>query len=431
MLTGRQRRQLWYVPVLAVATALMMVRIMVAARLFDVTAFAEYNTGLLLSTTFCMLACLGLQSLLQRNMPVLLARRQERAALVLMMQALLVAGACALAALVPAALGAGAVQVSAGLAMLGVLHGLSQQLFLITTVESRSRGDPLRYARQSVLRAVAVVAGGAVVAASTGSPALTLATEALLSLALVAGSLAAIGRRTGWSMLRLAALAHRSWARLPVRTAAVLLAISGVGFTLLNVDRWLAASWLAQPAFAQFAFAAVVLLAAQSVQNMINASVYPMIARRFALHGTEAAFRLCCWASVVSLVAGLLLAWPAHLVAELAITRWFPAYQPAIGLLWPLLAAGVLRVADYWSSFLMICNHERTLLKIQVAACLAAGGAWLLLAAGRGPFDPSALDIAWLSLLLAAASHLTSATSAVALRQSDPSKERLTHAQSQ
>jgi len=66
LLTPRQYRQLWYLPVLASAMALMMARIMAAARLLDVPSFATYSTGLLLSTTFCMLACLGLQSLLQR-----------------------------------------------------------------------------------------------------------------------------------------------------------------------------------------------------------------------------------------------------------------------------------------------------------------------------------------------------------------------------
>ena len=68
-------------------------------------------------------------------------------------------------------------------------------------------------------------------------------------------------------MTHLASLARRSWGRLQWGTAAVMLAISGVGFTVLYLDRWVAASWLLPPEFAQFSFASVVLLAAQATQT--------------------------------------------------------------------------------------------------------------------------------------------------------------------
>jgi len=431
LLTSRQWRQLWYLPVLAAAMALMMLRLMVAARLFDVEAFAQYNTGLLLSTTFCMLGCLGLQQLLQRDMPILLARGRERAALVLLLQAVWVGAACALVAVLPAALAAGIVQAHPMVAVLGVLHGLSQQLFVVATVESRSRGDALRYAWQNLVRAGPVVGGGALVAWATGSPALVLATEAVLSLALIGGILGALLRRGRCSLGLLATLARRGWRRPAWATAGVMLTVSIVSFVLLNLDRWVAVSWLAPAAFAQFAFAAIVLLAAQSIQNMVNATVHPMIARRFGLQGTGAAFRLSSGVSLATLAAALVLAWPAHELAQFAIRRWFPAYAPAIELLWPLLAAAVLRVSDYWSSFLLICNHERQLLKLQLGVGAAAAGGWVLFLAGRGGFAPTVLDVCWLSFVLAAASHAATAGSAFALRASDSTKGRMSHAQSQ
>ena len=431
MLTSRQWRQLWYLPVLAAAMALMMLRLMVAAHLFGVDEFAQYNTGLLLSTTFCMLGCLGLQQLLQRDMPILLARRHERAALVLLLQAVLVGAACALAAVVPAAFAAGIVQAHPMVAVLGVLHGLSQQLFVVVTVESRSRGDALRYAWQNLARAGAVVSGGALVTSATGSPALVLATEAALSLALIAGILGALLRRSRFTLGMLALLAGRGWRRPAWGTAGVMLTISTMSFVLLNLDRWVAVSWLPPAAFAQFTFAAIVLLAAQSIQSMVNATVYPMIARRFGLQGAGAAFRLCCGASLTTFAAALVFAWPAHLLAQFAIGRWFPAYETAVALLWPLLAAAVLRVSDYWSSFLMICNHERQLLKLQLGVCLAAAGGWMLFVAARGGSAPTVLDICWLSFLLAAGSYAATAGSAFALRATNSTRGRMSHAQSQ
>lgn len=416
MLTPRQWRQLWYLPVLAVALALMMLRIMVMARLFDLPGFAQYNTGLLLSTTFCMLGCLGLQSLLQRDMPVQYARHRDRAALVLMMQAMLVACGCALALLVPAALGAGVAQLPPAVAVLAVVHGLSQQLFLVVTVESRSQGEPLRYAVQNLLRAVAVVGVGAGAAAATASAGWVLGLEAFVTLAMVGATLLRIESRSGWPLRLLLALARHRWKRLAWGTAAVMLAISAAGFVLLNVDRWAAAAWLAPEAFAQFAFAGVLVLMAQSAQGMVNAAVYPMLARRFALHGPAASFRLCSRVSVAVLAAGVLLAWPAHVLAALAIERWFPAYRPAIGLLALLLAASLLRVSDFWSSFLMICGHERRLLRINVSVCGGGFIAWLALESAVGGFVPTAAAFCRLTLLLAATSYLVTATAAFALR---------------
>src|SRR6185436_16327389 len=103
-LSERRLRQLWYLPTLAVAMGLMMLRILFMARRLDLAGFAQFSAGLLVSTTFCMLGCIGLQSMLQRDMPILLARRRARAGLVLMTQAMLVACGCAaLALLVPLA----------------------------------------------------------------------------------------------------------------------------------------------------------------------------------------------------------------------------------------------------------------------------------------------------------------------------------------
>ncbi len=433
-LTPRRVRQLWYAPVLALATAFMMLRIMLMARLFDLPGFARYSTGLLLSTTFCMLGCLGLQSLLQRDMPILYARRRGRAALVLMVQAMLVACICAAALVGPAALGAELAHLPPGLATLAVIHGLSQQLFLVVTVESRSEGEPLRYAMQNLLRALAVVGAGAGAAWMTRSAAWALGTEAAVSLLIVAGILWAIERRSGRRLALLLRLAGRSWNRLAWGTAAVMLAISAMGFVLLNIDRWAAASWLRPDDFAQFAFAGVLLLVAQSTQSIVNASVYPMIARRFSLQGPAAAFRLCSRTSLGALAAAVLLAWPGYHACAWAIGRWYPAYVPAIALIGLLLAAAVLRVSDFWSSFLMICGHERALLLINILACALGSAAWFALEGAAGGFPSTPAAFCRLTLILAGSSYLITALAAISLRASAPPlplKGRFSDAQSQ
>ena len=90
----RRARQLWYAPVLTLAMGLMFVRSLVMARLLDVEAFGQYSAGILVSATFCMLGCLGLQSMLQREWPVHLVRGRERSGPVRAAQCHLVATAC-------------------------------------------------------------------------------------------------------------------------------------------------------------------------------------------------------------------------------------------------------------------------------------------------------------------------------------------------
>jgi O-antigen/teichoic acid export membrane protein len=434
MLTARQWRQVWYLPILAIAMALMMLRIMLVARMFDLQGFAHYSAALLLSTTFCMLGCLGLQSLLQRDMPVFFARRRVRAALVLMVQSMLVACICAAVLVLPAALGAGHVQLPPGLAALAVVHGLSQQLFLVVTVESRSEGDPLRYARQNLVRALAVVGAGGFAAWTTRSAAWVLGTEATFSLLIVAGILRTIEGRSGWSLAQLVQMANRSWRRIAWTSAVVMLGVTVVNFVLLNIDRWAGAAWLRPVDFAQFAFAGVLLLVAQSAQGMVNAAAYPMIARRYALHGPGAAFRLCSRTSLAALTTAVVLAWPGYHAGVWAIARWYPAYVPAVPLLNLLLAAAMLRVSDFWSSFLMICGHERVLLGTNVAVCALGFAVWFALESAGGGFAATPAAICRLTLLLAVASYTVTAFAAFWLRaraRSHPLQGRFPDAQPQ
>src|SRR5450759_2430383 len=132
-LTRHRLRQLWYVPLLSFAMGLMMVRILVMAKILDVPSFAQYSAGLLASSTFCMLGCFGLYPLLQRELPMQIVRHREQMGAVLLVQCLLVATACAVVGILLAAVGVSVMGLSPFLLAIGVLHGLSQQVFLSVT----------------------------------------------------------------------------------------------------------------------------------------------------------------------------------------------------------------------------------------------------------------------------------------------------------
>jgi O-antigen/teichoic acid export membrane protein len=357
---------------------LMLVRILLMARLLSLPVFAQFSGGLLVSSTFCMLACLGLQSLLQRELPVQIVRRREIAGQVLIAQCLIVAFACAALGLIVAAAGFAVAGLGPQGMALGVLHGLSQQSFLIATVESRSRGEPLRFAMQNLSRSVALLGVGLVVAVATGSAAWVLGTEAVVSFAFTNGTLRGVLGRTSLTIgfvyrLAVRRLEHVSWS-----SALALLAVAVTGFASINADRWVAAELLTATTFAQYAFGWIILTVAQSVQVVCNASVYPLFARKFANFGGAETFRVCARISIALLLLCSLAAVLSFWALDLAIVNWFPAYSDSRVLLPIFLCIAILRVSDFWSSFLVIAGLERRLLLINVAVMAFASSTWVV-----------------------------------------------------
>lgn len=411
-LTPHRIRQLWYAPLLALAMGLMMLRMLVMARLLDVHAFAEFSGGVLVSGTFCMLGCLGLQSLLQREWPVNLVRHQEVRGLVRAAQCNLVAVGCGLVGLLGAALGLSLAGMTPALLAVGILHGLSQQFFLVATVESRSRGEALRFAQQNLVRAVASLGLSAVVAWWTGSALAALGTDALITMALSCDFFQKSLRHARFGAMVIYPLALRQLRRVRWGSAFMLMAVMIVGFGLLNADRWVASSQLGVAGFARYSFAWIVLSIAQSAQALINASVYPLLARRFAGYGRHVAYGICLRVSLAFLVAGTLAAIPLGYLLELSIHRWYPQYVDAITLLPLFLGIAVLRVSDFWSSFLLITGFESRLLKINIAAGVFGVLAWVGLVRPWTGETLTLQQVSWLAALLTLSIYAAAAATA-------------------
>ncbi|MEX6502161.1 lipopolysaccharide biosynthesis protein [Pseudomonas zhanjiangensis] len=403
---GHWRQRLWYVPVLASAMGLMMLRPLLMARLLDVQGFAQYSAGLLVSSSFCMLGCLGLQALLQREMPVQLVRRRELAAAMLLMQCLIVALVCASVGVLLSASGVHFAGMSHGLLALSVLHGLSQQVFLLATVESRSRGQPLHFAKQNFQRAGLVLLAGVAAARWFDAAAPVLLAETVFSLLISWRILWNAWQRLRMGLPALVRLAVRRLGRLSWSSALALLGVMVVGFSLINMDRWIAASLLPASDFAQYAFAWILLLIAQSTQSLINASVYPALARRFARDGQAASFRFATQIGSLLLLGGAVLAWPAWWLARAAVERWFPDYLVGADLLKIFLLVAILRVADFWSSHLIIIGQERRLLIINLLVAVLVGAVWLVFVEPWTPGWLSLNNLAALAVSFAAANYL-------------------------
>lgn len=408
--------QLRYLPVLATGLMLLMLRVLIVARVLDVPGFAHYSMGMVVASVFCMLGALGLYPLLQRDMPIQFARGRRRRAMVLLAQSLLVAAACAVVAMVAALLPRAVANLSGAAFIVALLNGLSQQAFLIATAESRSAGEPLRYARQNLWRGLAIVAASAAVAVLTGSASAVLGVEAMISVVMALAIVAGAAGRARMSAPLLCRLALARISRVPWRVASVFLGISTIMTLVANADRWLGAELLPVEEFAQYAFAATSVVLAQATQGMVNAAVYPMVGRRFATVGPLPAYRLAASASLVLLALAMLASVPAYFAAAWAIGWWYPDYRPAIGLLIPLLGVCCLRISDFWSGFLAASGHERRLLAINAGVALFGCGLWFAWRSAMDVrIDPQA--IAWLAVLLTSLSYASVAVAATLSRR--------------
>lgn len=404
-MTPRRLRQLWYVPLLVLAMGLMLARLLAVARVLDLTGFAAFSGGLLVSGTFCMLGCLGLQALLQREWPMQLVRGRERHGPIRAAQCSLVALTCAVTGLIVAVSGVSPGGMTPGLLAVGALHGLSQQFFLVATVESRSRGDMLRFSLQNLVRAIVAMVASVLVAWSTGSAILALAADALLSMALSVRFFAVSLALAGQQASAIYALAWRRLRAVPWRSALQLSGVIAVGFALLNADRWVASSQFSATGFAQYAFAWTVLSTAQSAQGVINAAVYPMLSRRFGSAGREETFALCLKVSLAVMVIGGVLAFPLVWGLAWSIRRWYAPYADAIVVLPIFLAVAVLRASDFWSSFMLISGFEGRLLRLNLVAALLGSLIWVVgIQLGAGPSE-SLTQVAWLAAALTICNH--------------------------
>lgn len=410
-----ERRQAWYAPILAASIALTLLRLMLLARMLDVPNFALLSGGLLVASTFSMLSCLGLYIVLLRDLPVLILRRQERRGALLLVQCILATVLCAAVAIGLAPLLAPLASLDASAFVLGVVYGVSQQAFLVVNTDCRSRGQLITFAQDNLLRSLAVFGCGLGVAWLTGSAWWVLLAEGTVSLLLVLKLGHAVLGRVQLQTGSLVRLAWRRRRQLPWRSAVVLAINSVVGFGILSADRWLAAGQLPTEQFARYSFVAVVLTCAQALQGLIGSAVFPAMARVRASSGNAGCFRVCSRASVGLLAISACLIPPAWWLLDLGVEAFYPVYGGSSSLLLLLLLVGAFRVADFWSTHLVVMQQESTLLFINIAAAVAGVLLWWACSGWTRESVPTADQVAWFALSVSAVTFAATALTAWAL----------------
>jgi O-antigen/teichoic acid export membrane protein len=291
--------------------------------------------------------------------------------------------------------------------MLALCHGFVSQAFLTLVIESKSRLAMIQYARDMLLRSALVTIAGAGAAFMGGGGQAVVFAEAFLTLLMLPFLSVAIFSTSGvrWSDIEPFRIRDLPW-----RTSIVLLAGAIVSYGSCNADRWVAASVLKPLDFGHYSFAWIPLLAAQSVQWLLNAGIFPLLVRREAILGPDSALRLTAVISLSVLALSTVGAFIVWAVAGPLIQAWLPKYLEALPILPPLLGAAAFRVSDFWSNYLIVSRSEGALLKVQIVGFSVVFIGWALVT------EPSYTSVAWLAFLTAAAAFFAGAVASMLLR---------------
>lgn len=360
-------KKLWYVPILLLAMAIMMIRTLLMARLLSLEAFGEFSFGLLVSSSFNMLNCLGLQIILQRDLPIMILRHHEKSGAILLSQCLIVSSVSGcLIFLVIFISNILTLEIPAKFMLIGLLHGLVQQIFLIATTESRSRGQPIRYSLQYLARSSGIIAVGGLIASATGSAFLTLVAETLVVIITIQRLLVAVYHNASIKFTHALYLAIRKLPNIQWKASIWLFLASSTTFLMFNIDRWIASHTFNKEDFGLYTFAGTILIVGQMIQSLINTTVFPMLVRRNATFGKVRTYFLSLKISGILFCAWAVLSIAIWLIMNYGFIHIFPKYQNIQSLLPYFMVTASFRIAGIWSSFLIITGNNIQLFTLKM-----------------------------------------------------------------
>lgn len=416
LLLSRVLYHLSYTPILGLAALIGLIRIGIYARLLDVDEFGLLSKLLLISSFFYVVGSFGFQLLAQRDIPARFAEGRYRKGIIILGRAGIVTSITALAvSLVPLS-GYSPLGVTALAFLFAVLHGWGQQIYMLVVIDIRSRLEMMRYSWQILVRAVFSAAVAVIVAAMGGGAIGIVVAELVITVMLTAKMMEHLLNSTRLSITTFTKLSAKGFNKTEWQVSMVLLVGTVLAFLSISADRWIAAARLSSTEFGLYSFAWISLVVAMSVQALLNAGIFPLIAQRRVAGGSDTnALRITTIVSGGLLIVGLITAFIANALAAWAIPRWYPQYINALPLFPPLLLAAAFRVSDFWSSYLIIVHRHHLLLKIQFILILVP-----LLYYWLNSSEPSRMlvphNFALLALFLAVGNYILNAFSAFAGR---------------
>jgi len=397
-----------YIPTLGFSAFFSLARIVAYAHVLGVEAFGLLARLLLVSSLFGVVGSLGFQLLAQRELPALFSSGRYRVGLISLCKAMIVTTFVASLMSAYSLLNFSIAGVSGLLLCCAIAHGWSQQIFMLVLINTRSRLEMTRYAKQSLFKTVAAfLSAMAVVMFGAGVIGIVIAeitVTLIFGLTLISKITKSISKPLLWKA------SIGGFTRSEIRAASQMFAGTFLAFLSTNIDRWLAAEHLTDSDLGHYSFAWISLTAALSIQSLLNAGIFPLISKKRKEGYNETAFKITAYYSLATLFVGIITATALVLLSKWFLTNKYPHYAPALPLITPLLLASVFRLSDFWSSYLIVVHRHYFLFKSQFFLIFIALIYYLTVITSD---QVSPLCFAWMAAILASASYGTSALIAI------------------
>lgn len=366
-----------YVGFLITGTGLLFIKNFVYAAIMSVNQFGIYSKYFILSTALASYAGLGIQQLAHKRMPQILFRGHGLAAGYMVLGGVLIFITTTIITTtgIYAFIWSTTENVNSiyGITVAAV-NGLCLFLYTYVLISAKSELRFGLHGKIMLARATILLAAGVITAVASDSGMTVLAVESISTFGFVVWwfcvkyPMKDVIRR-----IRLPRLLR--WLRSVSPHASRLLILNGTLLAGIYLDRWLGAVTLSDTKFGVYSAAALFLTGYQTLQAVLNVSVYPRMSRLIAHQDIQQAFGVAKRISLFMWAVTIILYLPCLLIAKYLVLKLWPDYSGIEVLIPVLMLAGTLRAGDYFGSFCILCNAEmivaRKLMFFYIMAVLA------------------------------------------------------------
>lgn len=359
------RRQYFYFPLLLLASAILLLKSGVYARLLRVEEFGGLSAALLVINTAVSFGALGFNHLAHKVLPPMHAAGDARGRASFLGASLLVfialAGTAGFSACIAGFFLPG---LSLGWILATTAAAITQFLFALQLIGIKSGFRFVDHAAWSLVRAVCLTAAGAVVAWATERAQFVVLAEAVVSAMLLWPMRSLLRGSAGGSRQRLCDAFVSMREHFPA--ALRLLQLQGMITVIYMLDRWIGVSVLSAREFGIYSVALIVLVAFENLQAIIGVPAYPVLSSLISKDDHAAGYRYAFRISARLLAVGMLLSVPGTFLIDFLIGRFLPQYIEAEAVIHLVLLAGILRVSNFFGTFCILADQEQIMSRIAI-----------------------------------------------------------------
>lgn len=347
-------KNIFYAPILILSALILMFRFLYVAKFLNPEQYATYSFIILISSTYTIFSTFGIQSVLQRDMPILFYNKRNIHANTLLMKSLIV-NLFVFSIFTIISLLIFLLSNSHQEIIFGILHGFTQQLFLLLSTESRSKLELNRLSFQNLSRAISVLIINTLIVNLSTSPYILILCESIVSIALSVYIYLKIynGRLYKYWLISIKTIQNLPW-----KSGFLFMLIAIISFSSANLDRWIASIYLSKLDFGIYSFYWNIITIASSLQVIVNTALYPYMSKKYVQFGSLYILKLTLYISIG--LASLLFFTSDILIylLEIIISHFFSLYASNTDIIIIFIFSSIFIFSNYLSSFLFVIGKE-------------------------------------------------------------------------